>query len=309
MAMVEPLSYWAEEARNGSAAERRVAELFAAVPEPDPISDIARQRIGIRLRHGAPRPTRFMMVRLIAVGIVLGVAGAAAAQWTTHSWLGMREQVPAPRAHVEPVPAAPVKRAPAPKRAAVEVVEPEAPPPAVEVPAVVAQQLSASPAEQSSRLGREAASLERALSALRAGGQATRALAAVDRHLAEFPGGALELEARVARVDALLLLGRRSEAERELSQLPLDRVGRKRELRLIRAELRADNNCSAALADFQQLLTEPLPPAWDERALFGRGACLLRLGDQRSAKRDFATYLERYPTGRFAAQIRAQSPE
>jgi regulator of sirC expression with transglutaminase-like and TPR domain len=158
-------------------------------------------------------------------------------------------------------------------------------------------------------LGREAASLERALSALRAGGQASRALAAVDRHLAEFPGGALELEARVARVDALLLLGRRAEAERELSRLPLDRVGRKRELRLIRAELRADSNCGAALADFQQLLAEPLPPAWDERALFGRGACLLRTGDQQAAKRDFATYLERYPTGRFAAQIRAQTPE
>lgn len=308
MAMVEPLSSWAEDARNGGAAERRVAELFAAVPDPEPISDIARQRVGIRLRRGAVRPTRFMMVRLIAVGVVLGIAGAATAQWTTHSWLGMREQVPAPRPHVEPV-AAPVKRAAALPKPAVPVAEPEAPAPVVEAPAAVAPQLSASPAEQSSLLGREAASLERALSALRAGGQAPRALAAVDRHLAEFPGGALELEARVARVDALLLLGRRAEAERELSRLPLDRVGRKRELRLIRAELRADSNCSAALADFQQLLSEPLPAAWDERALFGRGACLLRMGDQHAAKRDFATYLERYPTGRFAAQIRAQTPE
>jgi hypothetical protein len=57
----------------------------------------------------------------------------------------------------------------------------------------------------------------------------------------------------------------------------------------------------------QVLLAQSLPAAWEERALFGRGACLLRLGDQRGAERDFASYLQRYPHGRFAAQIRAQA--
>ena len=46
--------------------------------------------------------------------------------------------------------------------------------------------------------------------------------------------------------------------------------------------------------------------AWAERALFGRSACLLQLGDRAGAERDFERYLERFPAGRFAAQIRAQ---
>jgi TolA-binding protein len=157
-------------------------------------------------------------------------------------------------------------------------------------------------------LGLEAASLEAALSGLRGGGaeRAQKALRALDQHLREFPAGALELEARVARVDALLTLGRRQDARRELSALPIERVGRKNELRLIRAELRADDDCAAALSDFQVLVDAPLPAAFAERALFGRGACLLKLGDHASAERDFARYLERFPSGRFAAQIRAQ---
>jgi regulator of sirC expression with transglutaminase-like and TPR domain len=103
-----------------------------------------------------------------------------------------------------------------------------------------------------------------------------------------------------------LVLGRRDDARRELSTLPIERVGRKYELRLIRAELRADQDCSAALSDFQVLVEQALPAAFAERALFGRGACLLRLGDDAGAARDFARYLERFPNGRFAAQIRAQ---
>jgi Flp pilus assembly protein TadD len=124
--------------------------------------------------------------------------------------------------------------------------------------------------------------------------------------LHDFPAGPLELEARVARVDALLLLGRRQDARRELSALPIESIGRKHELRLIRAELRADDDCSAALSDFQVLVGQPLAAAFAERALFGRGACLLKLGDRAGAERDFAQYLQRFPDGRFAAQIRAQ---
>jgi TolA-binding protein len=158
-------------------------------------------------------------------------------------------------------------------------------------------------------LGQEAASLAAALSVLKAGGKdnAGRALQAIEQHLRTFAGGVLELEARVARVDALLVLGRRQEARRELSALPIENVGRKNELRLIRAELRADDDCRSALGDFQVLVDQSLPTAWAERALFGRGVCLLKLGDKAAAERDFSRYLARFPSGRFADQIRAQA--
>jgi TolA-binding protein len=243
---------------------------------------------------------------LVAVGAVIGVTGAAAAQWASVHWFGAAQEPVTRNLHVVRD-AAPLVPQPTLPRA------PSEPAPVAEEPvAAVAQEAPASAAfppapapVQSSRLGLEAASLEAALKTLRGGG-AERALAALDQHLQQFPGGALELEARVARVDALLTLGRRHEARRELSALPIDNVGRKNELRLIRAELRADDDCRAALSDFQVLVELPLPGAWAERALFGRGACLLKLGDQAGAQRDFERYLERFPNGRFAEQIRAQ---
>lgn len=307
--MVEPFSPWAEGAEDGSPSERQLTRLFSAIPEPGPLADLVRQRVGLRLRRGVMRPSRLMLTRLIAVGMVVGMGGAAAAQWTSQRFLGAQQPVAAPpraRAVVEPAPAAP-KRLPPPKPVEPVAAEPASQP--VDPGAGSVGAFPAAPAVQSSRLGLEAASLERALSALRAGGQAqaARALADLERHLREFPRGSLELEARVARIDALLVLGRRHEAQRELSLLPLESAGRSRELRLIRAELRADSDCAAALSDFQVLLAQPLPAPWEERALFGRGACLLRLGDERGAERDFASYLERYPRGRFAAQIRAQT--
>ena len=314
MASVDPLLPWAEAAEDDRQQELRMSRLFAGVPSPEPLGDVARQRVALRLRTRAPRSMRFTLVRLVAVGVVIGVTGAAAAQWAAVRWFGLQHEFAAPPERaVVAAPSAPPEGA---KRAAPRVVEaattspepvsgpassaafPNLAAPALPVPSV------------GSRLGREAASLEAALSALKAGGKgnAARALAELDQHLQKFPGGTLELEARVAHVDALLVLGRRQEARRELSSLPIERVGRKNELRLIRAELRADDDCRAALSDFQVLVDQSLPGALAERALFGRGACLLKLGDQAAAYRDFDRYLERFPSGRFAQQIRAQRP-
>jgi hypothetical protein len=250
-----------------------------------------------------------MMLRLVVIGAVLGMAGAAAAQWaSTHifHWSAQRELArPRPPVVVDPplVPQPSLPRVTLPE----EVALPEEVVPAPEVVSPPAPAASPAP---SSRLGQEAASLQVALSALRAGGKerAAHALTAIDHHLRSYPGGTLELEARVARVDALLLLGRRHEAKRELAALPIENVGRNRELRLIRAELWADDDCRAALGDFNVLLEQSLAGGWQERALFGRGACLLRLGDRAGAARDFARYLEQFPSGRFAEQIRAQRP-
>jgi hypothetical protein len=310
MSTPEPLSPWAEGTNDDSPLVRQLAQLFTQVPEPLPLGDFARRRVAVRLRARAQRGVGLLLLRLVAIGVVVGVSGAAAAQWAAVHWFGaQRVQVrtQAELAVVAPsvVPAPPLPRGAAQRKAEPVTVEP-APPSSASSAAFPVPSTAAS----SSRLGQEASSLAAALSALKAGGRdnAARALRAIDRHLQTFAHGALELEARVARVDALLILGRRQEARRELSALPIDNVGRKNELRLIRAELRADDDCRAALGDFQVLVAQSLPSAWAERALFGQGACRLKLGDETGAARDFARYLERFPNGRFAGQIRAQTP-
>lgn len=312
MGSVDPLLPWAEAAEDDSPLERQMSRLFASVPSPQALGDVARQRVALRLRTGVPRSMRFMLVRLVAVGVVIGVTGAAAAQWAAVHWFGMQHELATPRERsVVPAPPAPLQAVKPTAPLAVAEPAPAMPEPGSEPASSAAFPAAPPPASSAgSRLGQEAASLEAALSALKARGKgnASRALLELDQHLQKFPGGTLELEARVARVDALLVLGRRQEARRELSSLPIERVGRKNELRLIRAELRADDDCRAALSDFQVLVDQSLPSAWAERALFGRGACLLKLGDQAAAYRDFDRYLERFPSGRFAEQIRAQRP-
>jgi TolA-binding protein len=312
MSTLEPLSPWAEGTDENAPPERQLSQLFAAVPEPTPLADFARQRVAVRLRGRSSRGVGLTLLRLVAVGVVIGVAGAAGAQWASARFFAVQQAAVVTKnvQRVAPVPLAPqpsLPLTPAARESAEVVVEVEARSPE---PAANAAFPAPPEAAPSSRLGQEAASLATALSALKAGGKANaeRALRAIDEHLRKFPRGALELEARVARVDALLVSGRRQEARRELSALPIESVGRKNELRLIRAELRADDDCRAALGDFQVLVDQSLPGAWAERALFGRGACLLKLGDKAAAERDFARYLERFPNGRFAAQIRAQQP-
>ena len=303
MPTLEPLSPWANELEGDTLLDRQLSHVFGAVPEPNALTESARQRLAARLRKRGRRGAGLMLVRLVAVGVAVGVGSAAAAQWAEAHWFSARQELVTPRSppvvsepRLVPQPSLPH----APREQPVAVLSAAQPEPR---PSVAAFTLP-----QSSPLGLEAASLEGALTALRGGGaaRATQALRQLDQHLREFPQGTLELEARVARVDALLVLGRRDDARRELSTLPIERVGRKNELRLIRAELRADQACGAALSDFKVLVEQALPAAFAERALFGRAACLLRLGDDAGAARDFDRYLERFPNGRFAAQIRAQ---
>jgi hypothetical protein len=294
VANVEP---WSSAA---ASEDERLARLFGAVEEPSPLPELARERVRRRLRERRPRRPGLVFLRLVAVGAVLGVAGAAAAQWTALRWLEARHgakeaSVAPPRPALSPQPVLP--RSP---RAVTLAPSAEA---ATPVPSSAAP--VSAPSSPSSRLGLEASSLQAAVSALR-GGAPGAALSALDSHLRKFPGGVLELEARVARLDALLLLGRRDEARLDLATLPLERVGRRQELRLLRAELEADRDCRRALPDFEVLMAQSLPTPWGERALFGRGACRRKLGDEAGATSDFTLYLERFPDGRFAPQLRAE---
>jgi hypothetical protein len=121
---------------------------------------------------------------------------------------------------------------------------------------------------------------------------------------ATFPHGVLSLEARVLRIDALLALGKRSEALALLDTMPLDRVGRGVELRLVRAELRASGDCGSALPDFDRVLAGGSAASVEERALRGRSLCRASLGDTAGARGDAERYLAKYPTGRFVSELR-----
>jgi regulator of sirC expression with transglutaminase-like and TPR domain len=86
--------------------------------------------------------------------------------------------------------------------------------------------------------------------------------------------------------------------------LALQAQGRDQELRLIRGELSASRDCRGAIADFDRILLQGPPEALMERALHGRAACRLRLGDVDGAMADLDLYLRQYPNGRFAAEAR-----
>src|SRR5262245_31114997 len=162
---------------------------------------------------------------------------------------------------------------------------------------------------QASELSLESEALAKALVKLRREHQPLSALALLDEYESRFPRGALRLEASAARVDALFLLDRRAEALSVLETLPLSTMARGPELQLVRAELRAERDCVRALSDFDAAIAASLSPGFAERALYGRAACRLRTGNVVGSRADLETYLARYPSGRFAAQVRARLAE
>ena len=150
-----------------------------------------------------------------------------------------------------------------------------------------------------SKLATEARMLNAAIGRLRQGRDAGGALGELDQYLLRFPNGTLAGEARTARVDALLVLGRQGEALVALNALTLQGSGREQELRVIRGELGAASDCGRAIADFDQILSTAASSDLAERALYGRAVCRSRLGRQDEATRDAERYLEKFPGGRF----------
>jgi hypothetical protein len=138
---------------------------------------------------------------------------------------------------------------------------------------------------------------------LRRDRDAAGALAALDEYRARWPKGALRPEAEVARVDALLSLGRRGEALAALEAVNVGGLPRARELGVVRGELRAEaGRCKEAVRDFDAAAKSG--DALGERALWGRAACRARLGDREGARADLEGYLSRFPSGKFAAEAR-----
>ena len=152
--------------------------------------------------------------------------------------------------------------------------------------------------------------MARAFRALRSQRNPVAALATLDDYQRRFPAGALRAEARLARVEALLALGRAPEALPLLMEAGADPadIEATREVRLVRAELLSQaGRCSDATHDFDALLAgEVARDAVTERALYGRAACRSRAGDHNGARRDLERYLADYPGGALrAAAVRA----
>jgi hypothetical protein len=162
---------------------------------------------------------------------------------------------------------------------------------------------AAAPIPSGSSLKDESALLSTALSKLRSEQNPAGALESLDEYRQRFPSGVLRDEARVARVDALLALGRRPDALGELTAIGADDLGampRGLELRALEAELEAEaGHCERAVPLFDALLARPAS-AVEERALYGRGACRAKLGEPDGAAADLRRCLERFPSGKFA---------
>ncbi len=139
--------------------------------------------------------------------------------------------------------------------------------------------------------------LGEALRQLRVAHQPSVALQTLEGYRARFPQGELRAEVTLARVDALLQLGRESEALGELAEVKGPRAA---EAQLLRAELLAKaGRCREALPLFKTLREDV-----SERALYGRGLCRREVGELAGARADFEETLRRFPQGRYAAAAR-----
>ena len=161
-----------------------------------------------------------------------------------------------------------------------------------------------SSASAGGKLGSETELLREALQSLRHDDDPAGALATLDLYDQRFPRGLLAANAQLVRLDALLAQGQRAEASKLLARLDLVNSPRADELRILRAELLAPRGCRSAVAGFTAALARDLDPKLAERALQGRARCWLELGDQAAARADLTAYLQRFPSGPFAAQAR-----
>jgi hypothetical protein len=312
---------WCDLPPRGASAEQAVGAALRRVREATEPTDAALARVAGRIeaRDGSTvvprRGTLWLAWRLVAIAALVmatgGAVGAALYHWRRGAVAGRpaaaavsapaRSPVARREAHRAPrAPVAPEAPAPAPAPAVSAVAAPE-PLPATR-PAASAHR---SRAVEGPPPPSEAAALADAFHELRARGDATAALRALDEYERRFPSGALASEASIARAEALLALDRRREALPLLDGLEASGATPTRDVRITRGELRAEaGRCPDAVRDFDAVLVVGAGDAAGGRALYGRASCRLRAGDVGLARQDARRYLDLHADGPFAAAAR-----
>ena len=152
----------------------------------------------------------------------------------------------------------------------------------------------------------EARWLGRVLRTMRVDHDPAAALQMLEGYERRFPDRRLQSEVVLARVESSLALGRRADALALLESGPAASVSQGPQPALVRGELRAGaGRCAEAVADFDTVLQSGRSDSMIERALYGRAICHRTVGQSEQARRDFAEYLHRFPTGGYAASARA----
>jgi TolA-binding protein len=314
---------------DASEEDRLLARYLKAVPEPAPLSTAAVERVSRELQA----PPRLSLLGHRALwGLVLAAPLALAGAW----WLLAAPEAPSalvaedsgaepllesapPDAVMVPhaveaatpsdrmelaaeVRSTPPKLKPSTVRPAQRIARAEPqrqPPPTPEEPAAAAVP-APDPLIEESRL------LQAALHHLRTLKDGPGALLVLEQYEERFPQGQLRAEATLARVDALLLTGRASDALKQLQRLsPVarTRLPRARELQVLEVELLAQlGRCDQALVQLKQLSDSG--PVLAERALFVHATCEARSQRFDQARALYEELLRKWPDGAHAAEAR-----
>jgi hypothetical protein len=315
-----PILRWRDRLPGREAPEDRAAVLIRGSLVPGGLDDrqLARveERVRSRRQYRSPRVFRLALVALFLVVAVATVEAARRAGW-------LDRILPLPVPARAPLPGQPAKVALAAPAGAtdsrpLDADEAVAPAPSL-TEAVPSTEIAPprrqargshravsidSPVPPATAPSEEIRALDQAIGQLRRDRNAGAALSTLDAYLARYPHGVLNREARLARVDALLMLQRMNEALTALETLPLDTHRRSNELQVIRGELRARADCARAEEDYSAVLARNPDAVLAERALYDRGACRAKRGDRTGASVDLRRYLERFPNGAHAAWAR-----
>jgi len=301
MDMGEPERWTGRPTLSGTAEGAAGAALRRARDATEPREEDAARlytRLTTRQAGGSSPAWRWRLA--LALGLLLATGGAVGAAGKLLRRMRATPAVSAVTPAEEPrVPKAP----PSPHGGSALPTEAAPAAPAAPEPLVVGSR--AFGRREAPRSATEARLLAGAFRALRAEQDPDAAVRALDRYDRAFPRGALAGEARIARVEALMALGRRAEALALLAAPDGGETPTTRNVLVMRGELFAEaGQCGSAVRDFDRILATGARDDAEARALYGRAACRLRGGDPVAGQGDLQRYLERYPTGAFAAAAR-----